>query len=282
MDKRAALVPHEPAPSKPLEHLAIIHSTLDDAKLSLAAFRVFCHLARRAGVSRVAYPGIRSIVSVCGINKKTAWRALSELEQRGFLRRKGSPGRSNSYTITIPDPKGDPGPKTDHHPTQKETHHPTQKETRKGVPMKGNDRRESNEGGKPPRTDLSAPPHWAYLSDKQRSKLALVAGSEEAAQDFYGRWLARKLQFSDMFKTPDDAFAQASSEIARTSKAAGPKLTKVMNVGTRQPQFVDLKETVNGEPRWKECGNDNYTGLIEVIDYSDCITRNETETERAS
>lgn len=75
-----------------------IHRNLDDAGLSLAAFRVLCHLSRRQGKDG-AYPSADSMSEVCRLDKKTVFRALRELEERHFIVRTARPGRPTLYAL---------------------------------------------------------------------------------------------------------------------------------------------------------------------------------------
>lgn len=124
-------------------NIVFIHSELDDAGLTPAGFRVFCHLSRRAGKAGV-YPGVKSMASTCRLNEDTVWRALSELEERGMLERKSRPGRSTEMTLQPPSTwrktggtgkEGAP-PEFRCHPPEKEGHHPPEKRGHEGYPYK--------------------------------------------------------------------------------------------------------------------------------------------------
>lgn len=78
-------------------NMIFFHSDLDDAGLSLAAFRLCCHLSRRG-----LYPTAESMAEVCRLDRKTVFRALRELENRGMLTRKARPGYSTEYTLHPP------------------------------------------------------------------------------------------------------------------------------------------------------------------------------------
>ena len=81
-----------------MNHVLFIHSDLDDAGLSLPAFRLLCHIARRLGKPGL-FPGADSMAKVCRMDKKTIFRALQELEERGLIDRISRPGRTNEYSI---------------------------------------------------------------------------------------------------------------------------------------------------------------------------------------
>ena len=73
--------------------LVFIHSTVDDMGLTTRAFRVYCHLARRAGRDSTAFPSYQSIGDTCfgpdeitpGWRRKLAMSAIQELIERGML-----------------------------------------------------------------------------------------------------------------------------------------------------------------------------------------------------
>jgi hypothetical protein len=76
-----------------------VHSSIDDASLSPGAFRVLCHLARRAGNKGVAFPGIRNIAKTCRMNCGTVIDAIRELEQFRFVLANRKPGRPTAYRL---------------------------------------------------------------------------------------------------------------------------------------------------------------------------------------
>ena len=79
--------------------LLFVHSSIDDAGLSPGAFRVLCHLARRAGKKRLAFPGIRDIAKTCRMNCGTVIDAIKELEQFRFVVANRRPGRPTVYGL---------------------------------------------------------------------------------------------------------------------------------------------------------------------------------------
>lgn len=83
-------------------NVIFVHSSLDDAGLSAYAFRIYCHIARRANQTGHAWPGIESIAKVCGISKNTVKGAIAELEERQMLKVIRSEGgrHSNRYFLT--------------------------------------------------------------------------------------------------------------------------------------------------------------------------------------
>jgi DNA-binding MarR family transcriptional regulator len=85
-------------------NVIFVHSSLDDAGLSVYAFRVYCHIARRANRTGSAFPGIQSIGTVCGISESQVRRAIKELEDRHFMEVRRTTGgtKSNVYFLTPP------------------------------------------------------------------------------------------------------------------------------------------------------------------------------------
>jgi hypothetical protein len=85
-----------------------IDSRVDDMSLSSDAFRVYCHLVRRAGRDGCAFPSHQSIGDVCfgADSPSAAWRerlsirAVKELLARGMIARKLRARRSTLYEIT--------------------------------------------------------------------------------------------------------------------------------------------------------------------------------------
>lgn len=84
-----------------------IPAWLDDLDLQSAAFRVLCHLWRRADRKNQCWPGAKSIVRACRINRDTLWPILSLLETRQLLMRTKTGGNRNLYTLLTP--RGDGG-----------------------------------------------------------------------------------------------------------------------------------------------------------------------------
>jgi len=81
-------------------------SQIDDAGLSVFAFRLYCHIARRANKENgLAWPGLDSISKTCGFSKNTVLAAITELEKRQMLRVTRSDGgrQSNRYFLTAAD-----------------------------------------------------------------------------------------------------------------------------------------------------------------------------------
>ena len=93
-----------------------IHSRLDELGLTLEAFRIYCHLARRAGNKDTAWPSYASMASSCfrgsypnsplSSLKRKAMDAVKELEAWGLIAVERSQHRvdggttSNIYCLT--------------------------------------------------------------------------------------------------------------------------------------------------------------------------------------
>ena len=80
-----------------------VHSSLDDAGLTANEFRVYCHLARRAGNTGDAFPAVQTVADVCRMNRDTVWAVLKSLTARGMLQRVPRSGLSTVYVLTTPE-----------------------------------------------------------------------------------------------------------------------------------------------------------------------------------
>jgi hypothetical protein len=83
------------------EDPTFIHSRVDDLGLTMAEFRVYCHLKRRA-THGVAWPGIDSMAKICRANKRTIIKAIKSLEKRKMLVVTRVDGEGNRYRLTKP------------------------------------------------------------------------------------------------------------------------------------------------------------------------------------
>lgn len=92
-----------------------IPAWLDDLGLSQAEFRLFCHLCRRADKNGIAFPSVdgrdekgdpkeTSIISVCGMARRTAWKTINRLIDLKLIEKlkKRNFQSSNSYRILFP------------------------------------------------------------------------------------------------------------------------------------------------------------------------------------
>lgn len=131
-------------------NIIFVHSRLDDLRLPVAPFRVYCHLSRRASQSGAAWPSVDSIARVCRLNSKTVRASLRLLVSWNLVVRRDCPGRTNTYTLTrpsqwlVPSAAASPSqfdtPPSNWEGTPPQTghHRPYQKEPDEGNPIEGN------------------------------------------------------------------------------------------------------------------------------------------------
>ena len=101
---------HEIRAAKELyDSLSFIHSSLDDAGLHIDAFRVYCHILRRAGNDYTAWPSYQTIGDHCfghldkaESRRSKAIRAMNTLVERHFLVKSMMPSKGNHYYIKPP------------------------------------------------------------------------------------------------------------------------------------------------------------------------------------
>lgn len=120
-----------------------IPAWFDDAGLSSSAFRVACHLWRRADLKAgrpwTCYPSAKTIAQTCRMKRDTVFAALGELERRGLLAREQKAGGSNTYTLTL---VGSPekGDDSQSGTSRKGGHQPSPQTGREVVPKGGTQR----------------------------------------------------------------------------------------------------------------------------------------------
>lgn len=78
---------------------AICPSYLDDFGLSVHQFRIYMHVARRAG-GGVAWPGVTNIARVCLCKEETVRRAIADLVKMKMIKQTKRPGFSNLIELT--------------------------------------------------------------------------------------------------------------------------------------------------------------------------------------
>ena len=78
-----------------------VHSSIDDAGLSVHEFRIVCHIARRSGKGD-AFPSAKSMAEVCRMKRNTVFKSLKVLQERNILVKKKREGTSSIYVITKP------------------------------------------------------------------------------------------------------------------------------------------------------------------------------------
>ncbi|HEV2696138.1 MAG TPA: hypothetical protein VG347_24835 [Verrucomicrobiae bacterium] len=133
---------------KPKDGLSFIHSSLDEAGLSHAEFRVYCHVNRRAGRHGVCDSALANIAAHCGYCDEVARCALKHLTGLNMLLMKYIPGVGTEYRLTAPrEWKLDARPplgknprgvrKSQGTPPRKSYHYPSEKVVPKGIPFKG-------------------------------------------------------------------------------------------------------------------------------------------------
>lgn len=86
-----------------------IPAKLDDFGLTLAEFRLACHIARRA-YSSSCTSALPLMAIVCKMNRKTLQAALKRLVGFGIVRRSNCRGKTLTLTIAPPEEWGEPRP----------------------------------------------------------------------------------------------------------------------------------------------------------------------------
>lgn len=133
-------------PAKKRDGLSFIHSSLDDAGLAPAEFRVYCHVSRRAGRYGVCTESLSNIAQHCGYCDDTTRAALKILTARRMLRRNDVPGEGVEYRLNPPAqwlPALTPlrenrrGKKSKRSPAENSQANPSEKITGKGIPSEG-------------------------------------------------------------------------------------------------------------------------------------------------
>src|SRR2546429_417414 len=82
-------------------NVLFVHSRLDDYGLSPQQFRVYGHLARRAGKG-AAFPSVREIARVCRLHPQTVRRCLKVLTIHRLVTREERSGTTTLYRLTPP------------------------------------------------------------------------------------------------------------------------------------------------------------------------------------
>lgn len=130
-------------------NVIFVHSRLDDYGLSAAVFRVYCHLARRAGKG-AAYPSVKTTAEVCRLHPQTVRAALRILTAHRLLTRQDRPGATSLYRLTPPS-QWQPPTHINGHPSETDTPpspsestppkrrqaHPSETNPGKGNPVEG-------------------------------------------------------------------------------------------------------------------------------------------------
>ncbi len=87
-------------PEQKKDGSSFIHSSLDEAGLTVQEFRVFCHISRRANGGE-CYASAESMATICRIKRDTLFTAIRVLESRGMLERESKIGCPTIYRITL-------------------------------------------------------------------------------------------------------------------------------------------------------------------------------------
>lgn len=177
--------PHTPTPG---EGLSFIHSSLDDAGLEPAEFRVYCHINRRAGRTGVCNESLSNIARHCGYCDGIARAALKRLTALNMLRRNYVTGMGTEYRLNPPNQwkcnelaplqenqRG--SKKIEGTPANKSNHHPSEKVAGKGIPVEGNPMK-----GKKP-SPVRKREMWQLLKDEKTLKERLEAERENVKPD---------------------------------------------------------------------------------------------------
>ena len=80
-------------------NVIFVHSRLDDYGLPAPAFRVYCHLARRAGRGS-AWPAVAGIARICRLHPQTVRKALRLLTAHRLLLNEPRHGTTTIYRLT--------------------------------------------------------------------------------------------------------------------------------------------------------------------------------------
>lgn len=79
---------------------AFIPSHLDDLGLSPFEFRLYAHIARRAGSGGQCWEGIDKMAKICRMERKTAYKAFQFLEDHKMIRVERKKGATSHITLT--------------------------------------------------------------------------------------------------------------------------------------------------------------------------------------
>lgn len=128
------------------EDPTFIHSRVDDLGLTMAEFRVYCHLKRRSNHGS-AWPGIDSMARVCRASRRTVIRAIQGLEKRKMVAVTRVEGEGNRYRLTKPSTWREPVPNNqcqiENAPVPNEERLPVPNGERKGIHIEGNPLKET-------------------------------------------------------------------------------------------------------------------------------------------
>ena len=66
----------------------ILNKLITDKNITTAEFRILCYLLMRAGNQDICYPSLNTISSDTDISLSTVKRSISELANKGYLKKK--------------------------------------------------------------------------------------------------------------------------------------------------------------------------------------------------
>lgn len=148
-------IPNVAEPEQSSNHV-FIHAVLDDFGLTAAQFRVYCHIARRAGMKSCAFASLPSMAKACRLDEKTVRSVLKTLVRHQLILRQDRYGTTSEFRLTshsdwislpkTPVPNGTPTilhpcrtapiPKDTGDPSQTALPDPSQKTPTKYIPVK--------------------------------------------------------------------------------------------------------------------------------------------------
>lgn len=111
-----------------------IPSWLDDLKLNIYEFRLYCHAVRRGEL----YASVESICQVCGFDRKKLFQTIASLEAKQLFQVIREKGKTNRITALQPVPKKEhlPVPHSEHLPVPKTEHGVCRIRNTKDTPIK--------------------------------------------------------------------------------------------------------------------------------------------------
>lgn len=83
--------------------IAFVPALLDDYGLDPIEFRLYCHIARRAGANGICWESAATMAQTCGIGERTVRSKLRSLAARNMITRHSRPGRTPEIRLTSPE-----------------------------------------------------------------------------------------------------------------------------------------------------------------------------------
>jgi len=212
-------------------NVIFIHSVVDDAGLTPSAFRVYAHLARRAG-SGAAWPAVQGIADHCQLHADTVRAALSMLVDRNMIRAELRPGKTTRYFLEKPsawEPLGK------NHPPALNGDHPSG--LNGGDPSglngdEGNKRRTSKEGNPSIVAEAPKSGQRKQIRDRTADELALARLIQPdllASEVFKAAWTAWQGYREERATRP----LSGETRTAWTERAAGAHLKNFLYLAQR-------------------------------------------------